>query len=126
MTSLYGIKPEPMPLKHQVTMGILYLSAQAQINGKTVFVGPPLSPNQMQEHLPGYYAKQDVMLTISFIEETEQILYQLVERDVEEALVAFVEPLKKVDLIKGSAGTSFVPVSKLKRIKIIEQIEKSV
>lgn len=119
MGTLYGIKPEPMSLEHQLAMGMLYISAQLQQNLNSTYIGPPLSEKQQQEHLPGYVTEKQITFQVSYDKDSGQVIFRLMEEENAEPLVCFTDNIGLTELKLLSSGVSIAPLTKTAKRKLM-------
>jgi hypothetical protein len=118
MTSLYGIKPEPMSLEHQVTMGMLYVSAQLQQGKEKTYIGPPLSEKQLKEHLPNYVTEKATTFQVSYDKNNNQVVFVLAEEGNPEPLARSTDNIGMTEMKLLSSGASIAPLTKTAKQKL--------
>jgi hypothetical protein len=118
MSTLYGIKPEPMSLEHQVVMGMLYISAQLQQGQEKTYIGPPLSEKQQQEHLPGYVTEKVITFQVSYDKDNNQVVFALVEEGNPEPLACSTDNIGMTEMKLLSSGASIAPLTKTAKQKL--------
>jgi hypothetical protein len=117
MSSLYGMKPEPMPLDQQRAMALIVLGKQIISRQELRPVrGPALSSRQLERWFPGLPAIGEVSLTLIWDPETEELLHVLEDSGRPDQWMELgAELMPAESLINLAAGGRIEPQTLLKR-----------
>ena len=110
MSSLYGMKPEPMALQEQRAMALLVISKQILSRVDiTPFRGPVLSSNQLETWFPGLEPKGSVSLIFSWDPSSEQLIVDLEDSGRNGYLEIDVQPMPAEELALLATGKGLNP-----------------
>lgn len=124
MTSLYGVKPEPMPLYHQQCHAALVISQYLQQGATYLYQGPELSPLQLAESLANCRPSGSVKLNAYYDDTRQRLVFDLLEAGKSKPLRSGFWNLSLADMVLLSQGASVKPLTSKQADQLRLQFEE--